>query len=139
MGLPQLPVVAVLNKTDLPPVLDAEKVREHFAHVVQLSAGGSAEEQDAAIETLNQTITDLLMLEGVDTHEAVLANERQRECAAEAAKLLREVCETIESGYTLDAVDVALESALSALFSLSGEKVSDTVIDEVFSKFCVGK
>ena len=79
------------------------------------------------------------MLEGVDTHEAVLANERQRECAAEAAKLLREVCETIESGYTLDAVDVALESALSALFSLSGEKVSDTVIDEVFSKFCVGK
>lgn len=138
-GLPQLPVVAVLNKTDLPPVLDVEKVRQHFAHVVQLSAGGSAEEQDAAIETLNQTITDLLMLEGIDTHEAVLANERQRECAAEAAKLLREVCETIESGYTLDAVDVALESALSALFSLSGEKVSDTVIDEVFSKFCVGK
>jgi tRNA modification GTPase len=137
--LPQLPVVAILNKTDLPQRLEEAVIRENFPQVVQLSAGGDAAQQEAAIETLNRTVTDLLMLEGVDTQEAVLANERQRECAAEAAGLLREVVETIESGYTLDAVDVALESALSALFALSGEKVSDTVVDEVFSKFCVGK
>lgn len=137
--LPQLPVVAILNKTDLPPVLDIGRIQQNFSHVVQLSAGGTLQEQEAAIDTLNRTITDVLMLESIDTHEAVLANERQRECAAEAARLLAEVCGTIESGYTLDAVDVALESALSALFRLSGEKVSDRVIDEVFSKFCVGK
>ena len=52
----------------------------------------------------------------------MLANERQRACAAEAAELLSDVCGTIEAGYTLDAVDVALESALSALFRLTGEK-----------------
>ena len=69
----------------------------------------------------------------------MLANERQRACAAEAAELLSDVCGTIEAGYTLDAVDVALESALSALFRLTGEKVSDRVVDEVFEKFCVGK
>lgn len=138
-SLPDLPVVAVLNKTDLPQQLDPERITSLFPHTVQLSAGGSMEQQEAAIELLNKTITELLMLESVDTHEAALANERQREAAAEAARLLSEVCATIESGYTLDAVDVALESALSALFRLSGEKVSDTVIDEVFSKFCVGK
>ena len=69
----------------------------------------------------------------------MLANERQREAAAEAASRLSEVLSTIRSGCTLDAVDVALESALSALFALTGEKVSDTVVNEVFEKFCVGK
>ena len=97
------------------------------------------EEQEQAIETLNQVIGSMLMLDGFDPSAASLANERQRSAAAQAADCLQEVVHTIEAGYTLDAVDVALESALSALFELSGEKVSDTVIDQVFEKFCVGK
>ena len=137
--MPRLPVVAVLNKTDLPPVLDTEEIVGIFPHSVQLSAGGSMEEQEQAIETLNQVIGNMLMLDGFDPSAASLANERQRSAAAQAADCLQEVVHTIEAGYTLDAVDVALESALSALFELSGEKVSDTVIDQVFEKFCVGK
>ena len=137
--MPRLPVVAVLNKTDLPPVLDTEEIVGIFPHSVQLSAGGSMEEQEQAIETLNQVIGSMLMLDGFDPSAASLANERQRSAAAQAADCLEEVVHTIEAGYTLDAVDVALESALSALFELSGEKVSDTVIDQVFEKFCVGK
>ena len=137
--MPRLPVVAVLNKTHLPPVLDTEEIVGIFPHSVQLSAGGSMEEQEQAIETLNQVIGSMLMLDGFDPSAASLANERQRSAAAQAADCLQEVVHTIEAGYTLDAVDVALESALSALFELSGEKVSDTVIDQVFEKFCVGK
>ena len=40
---------------------------------------------------------------------------------------------------TLDAVNVAIDDAIDALLSLTGEKVSDAVVDEVFSRFCVGK
>lgn len=40
---------------------------------------------------------------------------------------------------TLDAVTVSLEGALSALFELTGERVSDAVVDSVFERFCVGK
>ena len=40
---------------------------------------------------------------------------------------------------TLDAVTISVEEAIQALLELTGEKVSDTVIDQVFSSFCVGK
>lgn len=40
---------------------------------------------------------------------------------------------------TLDAVNVSIDDAIDALLALTGEKVSDAVVDEVFSRFCVGK
>jgi len=40
---------------------------------------------------------------------------------------------------TLDAVNVCIDSGLNALLSLTGEKVTETVVDELFSRFCVGK
>ena len=134
-----IPTVAVLNKNDLPPVWDPSVISARFPHTLTLSAGGSEADQESALSALNREIASLLSLSGFDPNEAMLANERQRACAAEAAELLSDVCGTIEAGYTLDAVDVALESALSALFRLTGEKVSDRVVDEVFEKFCVGK
>ena len=128
-----------LSAEDLPPVWDPSVISARFPHTLTLSAGGSEADQESALSALNREIASLLSLSGFDPNEAMLANERQRACAAEAAELLSDVCGTIEAGYTLDAVDVALESALSALFRLTGEKVSDRVVDEVFEKFCVGK
>ena len=40
---------------------------------------------------------------------------------------------------TLDAVGICIETALDALYELTGEKASDAVIEQVFSRFCVGK
>lgn len=40
---------------------------------------------------------------------------------------------------TLDAVSVALDDAAAALLELTGERVTDAVLDEVFARFCVGK
>ncbi len=42
-------------------------------------------------------------------------------------------------GMTLDAVTISLEQAAGALAELSGERISESVVDEVFSRFCVGK
>ena len=42
-------------------------------------------------------------------------------------------------GMTWDAVTVSLEGAVAALNELTGERVSDAVVDRVFEKFCVGK
>ena len=43
------------------------------------------------------------------------------------------------AGVTLDAVTVCAQRAVDALLELTGEKAADAVIDEVFSRFCVGK
>lgn len=128
------PVVAVLNKSDMPAVLDKEYIFSNFKHIVEISA-----REQTGVEQLNQEIVNLLALADLSGSGALLQNERQHQCALRAEKLLSEVCETIRAGYTLDAVDVALESALSALMELSGERVSEAVVQQVFSHFCVGK
>lgn len=129
-----LPVIVVLNKNDLPLKFDITYVREKFPHCVKISAA-----ENQGVEALNKEIVSLLSLADLSSASAILQNERQRDCAFRAKELLKEVCDTVQAGYTLDAVDAALESALSALMELSGERVSDAVIDEVFSHFCVGK
>ena len=75
----------------------------------------------------------------LDTSAGILANERQRGCAKQALDALQEAQQAYQMGITLDAVGVEVQSALEALMELTGEQVSESVIDEVFSKFCVGK
>ena len=70
---------------------------------------------------------------------ALLANERQFDCAHRAWVLLKEAISTLEGGYPLDAVDVSVDSVAGALLELTGERVTDAVVDQVFSRFCVGK
>ena len=45
----------------------------------------------------------------------------------------------LENGELLDAITVLLDSAASKLMELTGESASETVINNVFSRFCVGK
>ena len=45
----------------------------------------------------------------------------------------------LENGVTLDAVNVTVDTAIGELLVLTGEKASDAVINEIFSRFCVGK
>lgn len=132
--LQNLPVVAVLNKSDLPVKFDKKYIYDNFKHIVEISA-----RENQGLSLLNREIVSLLSLADLSDASAILQNERQRDCALRARKLLFEVCETIRAGYTLDAVDVALESALSALMELSGQRVSEAVVQQVFSRFCVGK
>ena len=58
---------------------------------------------------------------------------------AEALDHVTKAREALESGVTLDAVGVMCENALDRLYELSGEQVSETVVDQVFRRFCVGK
>lgn len=128
------PCIAVINKVDLPRRLDEVEIRKYVPHVVTLSA-----QSGAGREQLEQTILTLLQLDTLDTTAAIVANERQRHCLMEACKALREAGEAIESGVTLDAVNVCIDLALDALLSLTGERTTDVVVDEVFARFCVGK
>ena len=131
-----IPVIAVCNKSDLPLVLEKQEIREAFPYYLEISAASG---EASAVEQLNNMILKALDLENISSSDSILANERQYHCALRALELLQETKQTIELGYTLDAVDVSVESALSALLELSGEKVTDAVLDQVFSHFCVGK
>ena len=75
----------------------------------------------------------------IDPSAAMLANERQRLCAQQAEQYLQEAVEALNMGMTLDAVTVSVEAAIESLLELTGERVTDAVVDRVFHHFCVGK
>ena len=126
--------VAIINKSDLETRADLDLIRRNFAHAVVLSAEtGDGEEEFRA------ALSDVLKTADFDPAEPVMANERQLDCVRRAEKALSEALEALDFGMTLDAVGICVETALDALYELTGEKAADAVIEEVFSRFCVGK
>lgn len=130
----KMPVIAVINKTDLPVQIDLAKIRGEFPHVVQISA-----KNNTGIAELKQALFEVLRMQEIDSSAPMLANERQRRCAVQAEGYLKEAVDALSLGFTLDAVTVSVESAIQELLALTGERVTDAVVNEVFSHFCVGK
>lgn len=126
--------IAVVNKTDLPSLLDERVIENGFAHVVHISA-----REEKGVEELSKTVESVLNTADYDPSNGALYTERQRRDAQTARSSLQEALNALQSRITLDAVTVCVENALAALYSLTGEKVSEEIINEVFEKFCVGK
>ncbi|MCL2018403.1 MAG: tRNA uridine-5-carboxymethylaminomethyl(34) synthesis GTPase MnmE [Oscillospiraceae bacterium] len=126
--------ICIINKADLKNRLDLTFLATQFSNVIEISA-----KKNSSFEPLAAVINKTLQLGRVDMSAGFIANERQRECAFLAEKSLEKAIEGITSGMTLDALGVTLESTLESLYELSGKSVSETVIDEVFKRFCVGK
>lgn len=127
------PCLALVNKADLACRLDLEEIRRWVDHVVVLSAK-TGEGYDLIYPALCE-ITGL----SEQADMAVIANERQRVHLFSAGKAIGQALEALRSDVTLDAVGVCMDEALDELLSLTGERVTDRVLDEVFSRFCVGK
>ncbi len=126
--------LAIINKSDLAPEFSEENVRLYIPHVITLSAkeGGGEEKIRAALE-------EILGTGGLDFSQEMLAADRQYECARQALECIREAKAAIDTGLTIDAVNVSIDCAIEQLLTLTGKKASEEIVNEVFSKFCVGK
>lgn len=69
----------------------------------------------------------------------ILANARQTACAETALQMVTDALQALQGGELLDAVTVLLDEAAQALMTLTGERVTEAVVEEVFRHFCVGK
>lgn len=125
--------MAVVNKTDLAPRLDTEELRARFDDVVYISAN-----DPASLDALAQAIARVTGTANFDASAPLLANERQRRFAEQAQEAVAEA-RAAAKGSTPDVVTALLAEALDALAQLSGEDASEALLDEVFSRFCVGK
>jgi tRNA modification GTPase len=127
-------VIPIINKSDMEKKADISIIEQSLGKCVALSAKNG----DGYDELCEKTAI-LLGTKDFDTTGAMLANERQRICCEKAKKSLDEALDALDSGFTLDAVGVCIDDAISALLELTGQKASEAVVDEVFSHFCVGK
>ena len=128
------PAVAVLNKADLGEAVDADEIKQHFRYVVRISA-----KNGEGLDSLIAAVKDICGAADIDTSSALIYNERQRSLAIKARDCVKEAMNAIDAGVTFDAVTVSIEEAIAALCELTGESVTDEVLDKVFHNFCVGK
>lgn len=126
--------VIVLNKTDKAERTDKEPFLKYTDKVIAISAASGEGREELA-----KTIEAMFTPEDYNADSTLFANERQRLCAQRALECIDEAIAALEAGLTLDAVTVTIDRAAEHLAELTGEKASEAVVNEVFSKFCVGK
>ena len=126
--------LAVINKTDLEPKIDEDEIKRNFENVVYISA-----KDNSGLDLLRETIEKILGTANFDTTAALLMNERQLSCCEKAYSALCEAENAEKTGVTRDAIQVCIDSAIENLMVLTGEKATESVVNEIFSQFCVGK
>ena len=126
--------VAIINKTDLNTNFNAEKINKNFESVVYLSA-----KDRNGIQELEKAIEKTLGTADFDTSAATLMNERQLACCKAALQSIDEAVSALEIGMTRDALNVNIDVAVESLDTLTGERATESVVNEIFSQFCVGK
>ncbi len=129
-----VPTIVIINKTDLVGKLDTDKIADYCDNIIKVSAasGEGKEEIISAVRKIAGT-------DKLNTSEGILSNERQRTAVVNALRSVTEAKESLKNGMTYDAVTVSLEEAISAVLELTGERVSEEIVDRVFHNFCVGK
>ena len=126
--------VAVINKSDLNGIIDKEVIEKHFDKVVYICAKNNEGKED-----LTKAVEDIFHANTFDPNSGVISNERQRSCVSVAKKNIAQAVNDVIAGESYDAVTVLIDQATNALLELTGERVTDAVVDNIFKNFCVGK
>ncbi|MBR2805440.1 MAG: tRNA uridine-5-carboxymethylaminomethyl(34) synthesis GTPase MnmE [Oscillospiraceae bacterium] len=129
-----IPSVAIINKSDLENRIETEEIKKRFAEVITISAI-----DENSREEIVKAVHNAIGVNGLSPDAGLLVSERQRSCVERGLGAVREAIEAIEYGITYDAVHVLIGEAIESLAELSGENVTEEVLDDVFSRFCVGK
>lgn len=127
-------VIAVVNKTDLNKKIDISEVRKSVPEIVEISAINAT-----GVENLANAVCKVTSVSQLDPSEGILSTERQAISVKRALDFVEEAIKAIQSQVTLDAVTILIEEAIEELLILTGERVSDVVVSNIFKKFCVGK
>ena len=126
-------MLVLVNKADLPQVLDTAALRVRFGEVIPLSARSGA-----GVDALCRAVEELFA-GGETPRGELLTNARQAESAQRALDAVRRAEQALRSGLSPDAVLTDAEEALEVLAEFSGKRVRDDLVATIFSRFCVGK
>ena len=128
--------VVLLNKSDLSIVTSREDVEKYLEKtIISISA-----KENTGITELENTIKEMFFHGEVSFNDEVyITNIRQKNSLQEALDSLHLVVQSIEDGMPEDFYSIDLMNAYEALGRMIGESIEDDLVNEIFSKFCMGK
>ena len=139
-------MIIVLSKTDLIRESEAESLAEQVTDWMKGNLPSSAPviktaaPSNEGIVELEDAIADTVFQGGISPSDGVVvSNVRHRRALEEALSWLKQALQTAESDMPLDLISTDLKAATECLGSITGETVTENVIDRIFSEFCIGK
>ncbi len=140
--------IILLNKSDLENKITEESLKENLAkrlkHIEDIrilrTSTIDPSSENSGMEELEETIRNMFF-EGElkQNNELVVTNLRHKEALQDALNSLKLVERSIEDGMPEDFYSIDLTSAYASLGKIIGEEVDEDVVNEIFSKFCMGK
>ena len=129
-------VIVLLNKSDLPSAVNSEMIQERLSKpVISVSA-----REETGIEEFADLLEKMFLEGRVSFNDEVyLTNARQKNAMEEAKRSFERVKESIEAGMPEDFFSIDLMAAYDSLGQILGESVGEDLVNEIFSKFCMGK
>jgi tRNA modification GTPase len=141
------PLILVINKIDLVEDGEREAVQSKIQFALEVHPRSNPQSQILAAAAHNQGIDALeeAILDAVKTGNLTAANldvainQRQAAALTKAKISLQQVQETITQQLPLDFWTIDLRGAIQALGEITGEEVTESILDRIFSRFCIGK
>jgi tRNA modification GTPase len=128
------PLILIINKIDLAAAASIIYPPE-IAKFVPVAAA-----KNEGIDRLESAILDAVGKGNIEAANLDIAvNQRQAAALTEARNSLYNAIETIENGLPLDFWTIDLRCAVRALGEITGEDVTESVLERIFSRFCIGK
>jgi len=122
-------LLLVINKIDLNP-----EIKDNFKNALFISA-----KKDEGIETLKERLLTFVNTEQLSNNETIVTNHRHYEELQLTLHEINSIINGLNSGLTGDFLAVNIRQSLFHLGSITGEVTTDTLLGNIFGKFCIGK
>lgn len=129
--------IIVLNKIDLKQKVtsDNPELKDLNKNLINLSA-----KNKNGLNSLFEKINDMFNLNEINLdNDVVITNERHKNLISTAIKNLNEAERSLNIGMPVDIIAINLKDVLHNLGEITGEEASEEIINEIFSRFCLGK
>lgn len=129
--------IIILNKNDLNQKIDEndKRLTSVSSSIIKISALNKT-----GIEDIYDEISKLFDLNEINLdQDVVITNIRHKNLIDKAIESVKKARETLEEKMPLDIIAIFIKDILEDLGNITGEVVTDDIIDEIFSKFCLGK
>ena len=125
--------LVILNKSDLPQKAVLTEITAKFDYIIKISA-----KLESNPKEIYDKINEITAKFNFDPTSGMIFSIRQLDCAKRAESALQQAILANKNNMN-DAAAVCTENAIDALMELTGEKITETLLEEIFSKFCIGK
>ena len=139
--------VILLNKSDLDTVVTEEMIREMISQKCadrqtagQIPVIAISAKEEQGIKELENTVKTMFLKGDLSFNEEVyITNARQKNALVNARESMKKVISSIDAGMPEDFYSIDLMDAYESLGNITGESIGEDLVNEIFSKFCMGK